>query len=147
MVRGEGEEEQVPLLWELLGEGVEERVQVGPREGEGERPLRVVRERRNSTRHGFLSHKTDTTIDLKGQTMLTLSPSAFHHLQHGKLGLGTRLPRGKEKHTLGSASQTIGSYLAVVIYRTKLEEGLVKLITCTDTLCMFRRTSGRVGIS
>ena len=76
MVPGEGEEEQACFLWGLLGEGVEERVQVGPREGEGERPLRVVRERRNST----LCHKTDTTTNLKGQAMLARSPSAFHRL-------------------------------------------------------------------
>ena len=75
MVRGEGVEGQVWLLWGLLGEGVEEqglkRVQVGPREeeGEGGHPLREVRERANNIRHDSLCyHQTAITTNLKGQS-------------------------------------------------------------------------------
>ena len=80
MVPGEGEEEQACFLWGLLGEGVEERVQVGPREGEGERPLRVVRERTNSSRHGSLLPQNRYHYQSKGPSHVSQVPFSFPSL-------------------------------------------------------------------
>lgn len=49
----------------------------GPTGGGGGMPAEGGMREENSIRHGSLCHKTDTTANLKGQTMLAGSPFSF----------------------------------------------------------------------